>query len=227
VLHFTAGGDPRDPDRFSFVLTDPSTASVTPAGMPDVLPAWRFERVEASRRPTIATSWPKTAPRTPEMAALQLEIERMVDEDQALRTGPQSDGEAMTRLAEKHRATVLRIFEQYGWPKASVVGAATASNYFLIVQHQALDLQKRLLPYFEAAVKAGEGSPMELAYLQDRVATREGGKQRFGTQIACVNGRATLAPVEDPAGLDERRRERRLPPIAEYLKLSEEGCRNR
>lgn len=41
-------------------------------------------------------------------------------------------------------------------------------NFWLLVQHQALDIKRRLLPALESAVKSGDAYMSEYAYLYDR-----------------------------------------------------------
>ena len=62
------------------------------------------------------------------------------------------------------------------------------------------------------------------AMLYDRVMSAQGKLQRWGMQTVCVDGKAQLAPVEDPAGLDERRRALNFPPIADYLRTLSPTC---
>ncbi len=69
------------------------------------------------------------------------------------------------------------------------------------------------------AVKNGKAFPANLAYLEDRVAVRQGKKQIYGSQIGgdpetqiCY-----VLPLEDPDNVDKRRAEAGLPPLAEYV----------
>ncbi len=41
-----------------------------------------------------------------------------------------------------------------------------------------------------------------------------------------MNGEALLDPADDPAGLEQRRRELYLQPLDTYLKSMSEACRN-
>ena len=58
--------------------------------------------------------------------------------------------------------------------------------------------------------------------LEDRILTRGGMKQRYGTQVtAGADGVPRVDPIEDPANVDERRASVGLPPMQDYLKLLE------
>lgn len=104
---------------------------------------------------------------------------------------------------------LLQIHRKFGWLKRSVVGKEAAGRFWLLVQHQDLSLQRKVLPEMQRAVAAGEGKP-----------------QHWGTQTSCVNGEAVLDPVDDPAGLERRRDELYLQPLGAYLKSMSEACRN-
>ncbi|HEY8505435.1 MAG TPA: DUF6624 domain-containing protein, partial [Gemmataceae bacterium] len=65
-----------------------------------------------------------------------------------------------------------------------------------------------------------------LAYLTDRVRVNTGRKQLFGTQMTWESGKLAPKPIEDAARVDQRRAEYGLPPLADYLRRSEEAMRN-
>jgi hypothetical protein len=67
------------------------------------------------------------------------------------------------------------------------------------------------------AVKDGEATPVELAYLTDRVLLAEGQPQEYGTQMS--GGQDGWAPrnLRDPDRVDERRAAVGLGPVSEYV----------
>jgi hypothetical protein len=209
-------------ERYLMRAADPDHATLANAELP-----WMtidLERARASDNLTIPSPWPQPS-YPPEILELQKHIAAMVEVDQAARLGDKISHDAMDAADRRHRAEVERIFARYGWPKRSLVGRETAHQFWLLVQHQPLDLQLRLLPAMEAATRLGEASRSDYAYLYDRVRMGEGKLQRWGTQAKCVNGLPVLSPVEDPAGLEKRRRELRMPPIQEYMKGLRDMCR--
>jgi hypothetical protein len=66
-------------------------------------------------------------------------------------------------------------------------------------------------------VKAGDASMSSYAYLYDRVQLGLKQPQRWGTQTVCENGKPMLYRVEDPSGLNARRKELFMAPVEEYL----------
>ena len=147
---------------------------------------------------------------------LRIELINMASADQDLRlelveSGELHNHEYHPRMAELHMGNNARfseIIDEFGWPGPSLVGPAGADAAWLIAQHAVLDppLQRRCLALLEARVKAGDGSPSQLAYLTDRICILEGRPQRYGTQHDWDDeGRMSPLPVEDPAQVGERR----------------------
>lgn len=153
----------------------------------------------------------------PEIRALREQLRGMVKEDQEARFA--FDEARMDSADAKDRPEVLRIFDRYGWVTISLAGKDAAHNYWLLVQHQTPEIQQRLLPALEKAARSGEASMSDYAYLYDRVQVGLGKPQPWGSQTKCVNGRPVLSPVDDPAGLDARRKELFMMPIREYMKM--------
>ena len=110
------------------------------------------------------------------------------------------------------------VIERHGWPGKSMVGSDGAQAAFLLVQHADAEpaFQKRCLELLAKAVKQGEATGDQLAYLTDRVLVAEGKPQRYGTQFYTVGGKLAPRPIEDEANVDARRKEVGLPTMAEY-----------
>jgi hypothetical protein len=108
-----------------------------------------------------------------------------------------------------------------GWPTVAQVGRDGMEAAFLLVQHADNDpaFQERALPLLETAYRAGAVDGQELALLTDRVLKARGRLQRFGTQATVRDGRLTIDPIEDSAGVDARRAALGLPPLAEYRRM--------
>jgi hypothetical protein len=86
----------------------------------------------------------------------------MVKEEQDARL---AFNEARTEAADaKNRPEVLRIFDRYGCVTYSLAGKDAAHNFWLLVQHQGLEIQQRLLPSLEKAAKEGNASMSNYAY---------------------------------------------------------------
>jgi hypothetical protein len=138
--------------------------------------------------------------------------------------------EAKKRLQEIDRQNTGRmqeIIKQYGWPGKSLVGSDGAHAAWLLVQHADRDrpFQKRCLVLLAEAVKKGEATGEQLAYLTDRVRVGEKKPQVYGTQLRWVDGKLQPQPIEDEANVDRRRKGVGLPPLADYLRFAEQALK--
>ena len=115
----------------------------------------------------------------------------------------------------EHMAELHALLWSRGWPLASRVGEDAAFNAFLVIQHAHSGVQAAALPAVSLSVWQGELRPAALALLTDRVLTRAGRPQRYGTQsMRWPLWPATVRlPVLEPEKLDERRRALGLSPL--------------
>jgi hypothetical protein len=183
----------------------------------------RFARALAKMRQHHERALAKEGAHDPK---LQHELLERLKADQAVReamvkAGPGRHPEIAERMSAVDRENTARlktIVAAHGWPGRSLVGESAANAAFLLVQHADLDLpfQEKCLPLLEAAVKKGDATGQELAYLTDRVLLAQGRPQRYGTQFAPQNGKLVPRPIEDAAHVDERRRAIGLFPLDEY-----------
>jgi hypothetical protein len=154
--------------------------------------------------------------------ALHDELLAMLERDQSGRTGgPDAEGDAVrtARLAE--------ILSEHGWPGYDLVGEDGEDAAWAIAQHSDQDpaFQREALELLRAAVAAGQASPGNLAYLEDRVAVAAGEPQTYGTQIGCGPDGATPAtPLADEDAVDELRAAAGLEPLADYLAEMDAIC---
>ena len=157
---------------------------------------------------------------------LRRELLRMLEEDQAVRApflqGRQPTEAEMRVMRERDEADTKRlteILDKYGFPGVKLVGLnATRAFVTMLLHSPSLELQKRVLPHVERAVRRREIPPDDFAMLTDDVLTQEGKPQFYGTNFKFVDGKVALDTTKDPARLDERRRRLGLAPIAEYGK---------
>jgi hypothetical protein len=140
--------------------------------------------------------------------------------DQMVRRTPTSlaDPEAMERVDRDNTAALKRIVAEHGWPGRTLVGEEAAEAAWLLAQHADADqdFQLHALTLLEEAVRQGEATAKQLAYLTDRCLMHAGRPQLYGTQYACGPDGARPHPVVDPDRLDERRAAVGLGPYAEY-----------
>lgn len=158
------------------------------------------------------------------------ELVQLGERDQAEREGftPEKMQDSvflMTMLrGDSLRTRRLRqIVDRYGWPTRAAVGPEAANAAFLILQHSPVhEFQRSMVPLLEGLAQEGAMPPSQVAMLVDRVLVQEGKQQRYGTQFSVEDGELVMHPVEAEEGLDDRRRQMRLPPIEEYRRLLEE-----
>lgn len=116
-----------------------------------------------------------------------------------------------------------------GWPRRSEIGESGMNAAWLVVQHADYDplFQYKALQLIKARAQEGEGDPKNVAYLYDRIMLKVTGKQRYGTQLECKEGKLEPQPLEDAEHLDSLRKEMNLPSFAEYLRgFPENTCRD-
>lgn len=108
---------------------------------------------------------------------------------------------------------------EHGWPTISEAGPRGAHSAWLLAQHSDLDpaFQLRALQLMEPLAATGEANAGNFALLSDRVSLKLTGKQRYGTQLHCVDGSREPMPLKDAAGADALRAQVGLGPLAEYV----------
>lgn len=165
---------------------------------------------------------------------LQKELLAIYAEDQGIRSDfmkiykePNADkkkidsiGKLMGKKDSINLIRVMKILDEKGWVGKDVVGSQANQTLYLVIQHSDLKYQQKYLPMMRDAVKKGNATPGNLAYLEDRVALREGKKQIYGSQIATnsITKKSFVSPLEDPDNVDKRRAEVGLGPITDYVK---------
>jgi len=145
------------------------------------------------------------------------ELLRRMKLDQDARNAMPVDVAAMTRIDAENTAWMKEVLDKHGWPGFSMVGKDGDQAAWLLIQHAPdVTFQKRCQELLTAAVEKGDSSPVDLAYLTDRVLMREGKPQIYGTQFMEFNGQMKPHPIEDEANVDSRRAKVGLEPFAVY-----------
>ena len=154
--------------------------------------------------------------------ALHDELMAMLERDQSGRSGgPDAEGDAA------RTARLQEILAEHGWPTFDLVGEDGEDAAWAIAQHSDQDpaFQREALELLRAAVAAGQASPGNLAYLEDRVAVAAGQPQTYGTQISCGPGGAVPStPLADEDAVDALRAAADLDPLADYLAEMDAIC---
>jgi hypothetical protein len=164
----------------------------------------------------------------PADSALRAELLQLREADQRARDdfGPRAaanDTVFLKQMLQGDSARTRRLIEivsQHGWPTRALVGREGTEAAWLLLQHSPSDsLRRALLPELWRAVERGDVQASEAAMLTDKVRITAGQPQLYGSSFKLVDGRLRPHPIEDPAGLDARRLEVGLPPMAEYARV--------
>ncbi|MGZ5134949.1 MAG: DUF6624 domain-containing protein [Flavitalea sp.] len=115
---------------------------------------------------------------------------------------------------------VKNIIDTYGWLGPNEVGEQGASTIFLVIQHADSLTQVTYVPTMREAVKNGKARPQDLALLEDRILTKQGKEQIYGSQLTRneQTGKYEFFPIQDEANVNKRRASVGLPPLEEYAK---------
>jgi hypothetical protein len=153
--------------------------------------------------------------------ALRQELLQMRDADQRIRTTAlhATNFHGILEVDGRHLLRMKEIVAQHGWPGKSLVGEDGSHAAWLLVQHatQDPDFMNHCRGLMERAIKDGEASPKDYAFLVDRVRLQRGKMQIYGTQfIQDPKGRLILQPLKDPEDVDERRHKMGMEPLVEY-----------
>jgi hypothetical protein len=123
------------------------------------------------------------------------------------------------RIDAANFAELAAIIDRHGWPGRSLVGGRASGGAWGVIQHAPIESIKKYLPVMTQAMKSGELDGALVATSVDRVLVADGKPQTYGTQFREENGEMVPFPIEDPAGVDARRAEVGLQPLAEYKVL--------
>ena len=118
------------------------------------------------------------------------------------------------------------VIAQNGWPKRESHGEKVVEAAWLIAQHADRDplFQVKALSLLEKTLPNNPDRMRDYAFLFDRVAVALGDPQRYATQIVCQGHNYRIGAVEDLTGLDDRRRQIGLNPIASRVSELGEPC---
>lgn len=146
------------------------------------------------------------------------------DLDQSIRqkgSYTQEDYQKMWIQDSLNLLEVKGILQQVGrWPGFKEVGTDGSTTVWLLIQHAPVETQEQYVGWLEKAVSEKNASPVNLAYLQDRILMYQNKPQIYGTQAKTnpKTGKMELVPIADPEHVDERRAKLGLSPLSEYKK---------
>ena len=158
---------------------------------------------------------------------LRAELLRRRDLDQAARAtfaGAPEDKSRIIAMDDANTAWLRAVVKRIGWPGRTLVGAEGAHAAWLIAQHADRQpaFQRSCLKLLERAAARGEASPVDLAYLTDRVLLARGEQQWYGTQVSARTEGFVAPRLHDPDTVDARRAGMGLAPLADQLAQARE-----
>ncbi|WP_052695866.1 DUF6624 domain-containing protein [Hymenobacter sp. AT01-02] len=139
---------------------------------------------------------------------------------------PDSAGRDLVRVEQenfaRHQPILERIVRQVGYPGFRQVGEQSANNFWLLVQHADAypAFQRQVLQLMLTEVQRKNASPINYAYLTDRVAINSGRLEEYGTQVVYQGpgiGHAVPKSLRDPENVDKRRAAIGMEPLKTYL----------
>ncbi|WP_241236657.1 DUF6624 domain-containing protein [Xanthomonas sp. BRIP62415] len=139
--------------------------------------------------------------------------------------GKPADWASIVPVMRENTEWLKQVVATQGWPGRRLVGEDGANAAWTLIQHSDADpaFQAQALALMEAALARHDVAPDDVALLTDRVLRAQGKPQRYGTQfVTDPDGSKSLAPTEDLAGLDARRRRMGLPPMDQYKRMLED-----
>ncbi|RSK45974.1 DUF6624 domain-containing protein [Hymenobacter perfusus] len=126
----------------------------------------------------------------------------------------------------RHQPVLEKIVRQVGYPGFRQVGAKSSGNFWLLVQHADAhpDFQRQILKLMLPEVKRKNASPVNYAYLTDRVAINAGQPEEYGTQVTYEGAgtpavKAVSRSLRDPAHVNQRRAAIGMEPLENYLDM--------
>ncbi len=151
---------------------------------------------------------------------LRHELLALAAEDRRVRARLAADGSLfdgyhpeMEAVHRRNAARLAVMLDEHGWPGVAAVGEDGADAAWLVVQHAIgePEFQRRCLRLLQ---DAADVPAWHAAMLDDRIRMFEGRLQRYGTQLEPdADGRLRPYPIEDPEGVEERRRAVGLEPL--------------
>ncbi|MEM9934100.1 MAG: DUF6624 domain-containing protein [Bacteroidota bacterium] len=107
---------------------------------------------------------------------------------------------------------VIQILDTYGWLPLSAVGEKAATSLFLVIQHADVAIMEKYYPLIKVQAEQQEANPMYVAMMQDRILMYQGKRQIYGSQASSrpssnnKGKESFIWPIEDPDGVNERRK---------------------
>lgn len=126
----------------------------------------------------------------------------------------------LSKLQAEQEAYVIGLIKEVGWIDVRTFGEEASRNaFFLVGGSRDPSVWTALLPLVKDDVLARKLDPETYARMFDRLQVHQGDKQRYGT-LQEMNQRREIVirALDDPARVEEFRKEIGLPPLADQIK---------
>ena len=143
------------------------------------------------------------------------------------------DRDQATRSNKDQRAAVIadnihylrEVVERYGWIDIPRFGKAAAADAVFAAKHaNDVRLEQVALPIAEKDARENGGGKEIVSVLVDDLLITLGHKQKYGTQLDVdEHGKPYALPVEDPAKVDQYRKELGILSWSDYLKKASQA----
>lgn len=176
---------------------------------------------------------PAFAQTAKELDSLTTTLEKVFDLDQGIRhtrsaiqekygqVSPEfvQVSEEMIKQDKADQQIVFALFDKYGWLTKKQTSEKAGKALFYVLQHAELKDQIKYSTLLTKAFKAGETDAEQYAIFNDRVNTRQGKFQVYGSQSNSFGLESQhIFPIFDEPNVDKRRQKVGLPPLEEYTK---------
>ena len=145
----------------------------------------------------------------------------------------------VVQVVRENVAWLRGVVETRGWPGRSMVGVDGVDAAWLIVQHagsgvptlgtaENLAFQAAVVPLLREAVPRGEAHPRQLAHVVDSLCERRDEQPQYAVLMSAysvVDGQAVFPMSFDHVGIERRRAELGLIPLAEEARRRAAGER--
>ena len=121
-------------------------------------------------------------------------------------------------INKKHTDFIADVIDKFGFPYKNTAFLKAYTGAFLVVQHSGnILLIEKVIRIFSEA-NDSQINRQDLAYLIDRLKVLKGLTQIYGTQYKVLqNNKIELLPIEDPSGINKRRKEMGMENLEDYL----------
>ena len=148
-----------------------------------------------------------------------------------IKNGQLSEGynEEMEALHNNNAKILNEIIDRLGYPTSDKVGKESSEAAWLVIQHSIAQpsFMKKCVKLLEKAVEQHKVSPINLAYLSDRIAIFEGKPQLYGTQFDWdENGELSPKLCENKTKVNDRRKSMGLNTLEAQIQIMREQVKS-